>query len=360
MDNTFDYLKEIIRTYLNDDKLSIRNINIKDLYDLSNSLNVSSIVGYTLKNNNNYQNIFDKSLYKSMNRYTLFSNYKNIISKLFSKNNIRYIYLKGSTLSCYYKEEYLRYSSDLDIVVYKEDFDKALDLIVNDLSFSIKHRSLNEISLNNNKGVDVDLHKQFELDNPAVEDVFKDCFKDNELDINYKYIYLINHEAKHFILGQLSMRFFIDLFYLRKLIDRNLVDNVLDKLNLIKFDNALNHYLDYLLKDIEPNDIDLLLDDYILSYANDFGVNNRVNLSSNKFSYIINRSFPSFKEMSGVFPYLNKYPFLLPWSYLTRIFKTLICKRRKYVFNELSSKNDHKMSVLIDNLGISSYNKSDI
>ena len=61
MINAYNDLKKVIRSYLLNEKLDEISSNTNDLYNLSLSLNVPCAVGYTLKNNNQYNPIYDKS-----------------------------------------------------------------------------------------------------------------------------------------------------------------------------------------------------------------------------------------------------------------------------------------------------------
>ena len=357
MINAYNDLKNIIRSYLLKEKLDKIASNTKDLYNLSLSLNVPCVIGYTLKNNNQYDPIFDKSIYKSLNRYTSFQKCRDTISVLFSNEKIKYIFLKGATIAKYYVEPYLRYSSDVDLIIHKDDYDRALSLLTDKLSFVIKKHLPNEMTLLSPEGVSIDFHRTFEYEKEEFEKIFENCFDNNELDINYKYVHLLEHQAKHFVRGILELRFFIDLFYLRDKINKEKVGQLLDKIELRDFDLKLNSYLDYILLLHEPTDIDLKIEQYILSYAKDQGASNRVNNSQNKAFYFINHAFPSYKIMKGVYPILEKYPVLLPWYYIVRIVKMLKSDRRHYVADEFKGSISDSKSSLINELGISSYNK---
>lgn len=355
MDKEYQNLLKIIKSYLlkqpyNDE------ININELFDLSCSLNVPCVAGYVLKKNNKYNNIFDKSIFKSLNKYTIFEDYKKKLIKLFDDKNIKYIFIKGETLARYYDEPYLRFSSDLDVVIHKDDYDSALNLLEKELGFTVKNRIPSEVTLVNKENVNIDFHNRFEFDNIKLENLFADSFNDKELDIDRKYIFLLAHEAKHFITGQLDLRFFIDLFYLRDLINKNIVKSILLDMKLFDFDSALNSYLDYILSLHEPNEVDLELEEFILSYAKDKGAGNRVSNNADKKGYFARHAFPSFKVMKGVFPILEDKPYLLPWYYIVRIVRMLRTDRRKYVLDEFKSINK-KNNNLMNELGITSYNK---
>lgn len=342
-----DALKMIIASYLNKEytlSFDIDDVNMKGLYSLSNALNVTAIVGIVLRKNNIKNDYFEKSLLKSMMHYESLSHTYEKLSNDLSKRNINYLQLKGFTISKYYDYPFARYSSDIDLLVSKNDYDVVSDILIDDYGFVCYSHSIHEDSYTNYTGINIDLHKTFTFDNKKYDDVLTDCtFIDHELDNNYKYFHLIAHEIQHFNRGELNYRFFIDLFYLREHIDRNVVDSLLKKTDLVKIDYAFNSFLDSIIENRPFEGIDLDIENYILSYAKDKGINNRINISdNNKLSFLLKNIFPSFSIMKGKYPYLEDRPYLLIYAYFCRICNLAFGFRKKYVINTLKNIKKNK------------------
>lgn len=354
-----DTLKQILRLYLKDEKSSFSDINDKELFWLANALNVSAIAAYVLNDNGYKSDIASKCIYKAISNYERLKEARSNIEELFNENSIKYLNIKGSSIAKYYKEPYLRYSSDIDIVVEKRDYDKALDLMTNTLGYANKQSALHEITLVNKEGINVDFHSNFLLDQDKYEEVFNNQFNENhEFNDNYKYLFHLVHGAMHLIRGQMELRYFIDLFYLRKNVDRLAIKEEINKLDLSSFDNAVNSYLDSLLDFKDYSEKDKEIDDFIFNYAKDEGASNRVlNNSDNKISYFFSHAFPPFSIMKGKYPILKKCPILLPIMYIVRLFKVLFSRRRQYVINEIKESVKNNNSNIIEDLGLSTYNK---
>lgn len=350
-------LKKILKVFMLESYDFNIECNINDLYKLTSALNVSTIVGYVLNKKSIKDDYFEKTLFKSINRYERLLKTRKEIDLLFN-SKVNYLYVKGTSIAKYYPEPYLRYSRDIDIVV-KENLDSACKLLEKS-GYKCITKTPQEYSYEKNDIV-VDLHRTYMEEKDSLEEIFKDAkILNQELDINYKYLYLLIHCMKHMIYGQLEYRFFVDLFYLRQLIDKNVVNDLLEKCNMTLFDSRVNHYLDYLLND-KNDDIVNDIDDFILQYAFDYGNKNRVLINSqNKsgFKYIISRLFIPYDKMCYEYPILKKNKILLPIFYIVRLFKPLKKNRLKYTYKEINNTinknpNDiNKIQDFINKMGI--------
>lgn len=328
---------DIIRSFLTEDYNVSLYCDIDELYELSNKLAISNIVGYVLNKASIKNTVFENSVYRVLKRHETLSIAKEEIDKLYS-NEIAYVYVKGLSIAKYYKEPYLRYSTDLDIVVSKEDSDKAYKIFV-DNGYRFIKRDEQEMAFISKDNVAIDLHKGFTFEKEEYENIFSNCFNDkNELDDNYSYIYMLIHTRKHFQLGVLHFKNFMDLFYLRDKIDRNIVNKVLNKYKLVKFDNCMNNYLDVLIGKRDHDEQTKQIEEFIFSYCNDAGSMNRILINSygkSRFSYLLSRIFIPFERICGEYPILNKYKVLLPVYYVKRIIKIAFSYRGNYAKGEI-------------------------
>lgn len=347
MNNTKDILKNIIKSFLLSKNNIIFDGDINELYSLSNNLGVITIVGYVL-NKSGYKNtIFDKSIFKAVNQYERIIETRKTIDKIFN-NKINYLYVKGLKLSKLYPEGYLRNSCDIDIVINNLEFDEAYKLLINN-NFKEISRNKNEMSLKNKEGILVDLHSSFAFDDDRFDELYINTFNDtHELDNNYLYVYMIRHIKKHILGGLLKYRYLIDLYYLRNIIDKDIVNDLLIKADLLDFNNNINSYLDAFMGNKEYSDLDRKIEDFIMSCGKDHGITNRVLINSygkNKLSYLLSRVFIPYDLLVLEYPKLRDFKLFLPYFYVKRVFRIAKRKRTKYHSNELktsfnSSKND--------------------
>jgi hypothetical protein len=73
-----------------------------------------------------------------------------------------------------------------------------------------------------------------------------------------------------------------------------------------------------------------------------------------KIKFLFSKTFLPFNLMKGLYKYLDKYPFLLPWAYLQRIFKLLFKKssRRKLKRMTANKEDIENVEKLFIDIGI--------
>lgn len=369
MDSIETTIFDIISAYLTNKEISI-DCDFKELYNLSNKLNLTSIVAFVLNKNDYNNTVFEDSILQSVNQYERYLDVRKQMDVLLK--DIDYLYLKGSAIAKYYIEPYLRYSGDLDIIV-KDKFYDVFEMLIRK-EYKCITRTKQECTLINKNGITIDLHREFYLNDKKYEDVFINEFNQtHELSDDYQYIYLVIHTYKHISLyGQFELRPYIDLFYLRDRINKNNVNGILENVGLEKFNIRLNHFLDVLLCKEKPDIYDKLLKKYIIMYAEDHGAKTRVLINSSnksKIEYYLLRLFQPYELMKYEYPILKKKKWLLPLYYVVRLFK-LIHKvlfssngRKKYIINEINSNFLNKpvekelMQEFVEIMGIKSNNK---
>lgn len=359
MNNIKEDVLNIIRSFI----LSKYDISfdgdINDLYNISNKLVVSNIVGYTLNKSGYKETIFNSSIYKAVNQYERIIDTRKDIDNIL--NNINYLYVKGLKIAELYPESYLRDSCDIDIVIDNNDFDKAYKLFINN-GYKELSRNKNEIALRNRKGILIDLHSSFAFNDDKFDELFISTFNNtHELDNNYLYVYMIRHIKKHILGGLLKYRYLIDLYYLRNNIDKDIVDDLLSKAELTILNDSLNSYIDAFIGLKEYSDLDKKLEDFIFSCSSDKGITNRILINSygkSKISYILSRVFISYDLMVLEYPKLRENKLFLPYFYIKRIVRIRKRNRAKYHSKELknslkTSKNDiDNMHMFINKIGI--------
>lgn len=342
-------LLRIVKDYLNNTSSNLDSFSVEELYRVSDTLKVSDIVAYIFNLNNKHYDLFDKRLLLSISSYEHNKYYRNEITNLLEKYNYDFVFVKGNTLSSLYKEPYLRFSNDIDVVVRKENYEDIRRLLIEEFKLKCISTSIQESVLINN-GVCIDLHRTFVYDNDCCENMFINSFNtDHEMDNNHKYMYLLAHGSKHMLLGVLDYCFFIDLYYLRQLVDKDVINELCKDSSLEKFNSAVNSYLDVLIGNKEYEQIDIQIEEFIFSSVDDKGASNRVLINKrnkNSLQYLIRRGFPKYRIMCYEYPILYKYKVLLPVYYVKRIITKLKGNRSNFAVNEIKS------NILVDKQSI--------
>lgn len=175
-----------------------------------------------------------------------------LLSKILSKNKIPHIFLKGSgnILSKMYKKNYVRMVGDIDILIKKENCDKAFKLLneldyypISKISFQENHRHLQRL-VNKKKMFPIEIHhklfnnyKAFEklnlFDNIILSNGYKTL--NNKTNLIYNILNTQVNDSNSIFL-KYSFRNIYDSFLINKKIKKeinNEVDTHLEKYKLI-------------------------------------------------------------------------------------------------------------------------------
>lgn len=280
------------------------------------------------------------------------------LDKLLNENQIKYFYLKGTVLKNLYPKTFLRSRGDLDIVIDKSDFKKAIK-VISDKFIKTDHESIHHLEFKYSNLI-FEVHNGIILENKKASKYFSDYNNHLILDekFNYKYhlddnfhfLYVINHFAGHIKEGGAGIRPLIDIWLMQKKlnIDINKVKGELKKLNLDKFYNVCMLAIDKYFNKINiSEDINYFIDFLINSGIHGKSVNNNkeANLlmkKKSKFRYLLYRLFPPYSYMKTHYPF-TKFILLLPLGYFFRLIKGIF--RKDEIIDTLKNKDDIKINV---------------
>lgn len=349
----------MLRSYINKDYSFAVESNIDKLFEFSTKLSLATIVGYTLNKTETYKNKqFDGHIFYVASKYEKQQYYRNLVKNILEGNDIDFLFLKGHTLAKYYDEEYLRISSDIDILVSKENYEKAKELIINNTDLIEYCYAENELTISN-KYVQIDLQNKFTNNNSTHDILFEDVNikdKNHELSNEYKYLYILVHAYKHLKECYINLFFLFDLYYINKLdLDREFINRKLEEVDLKKFNDINIKTINVLFNNEESNSI---IDEYIeflFNMSNSSGIENMVLVgngnNNGKVGYIFRRIFPEYNNMCRMYPLVKENKLLLPIYYIKRLFERKKQGRTKQALKEIevNSKIDkNKVSKIKD------------
>lgn len=353
--------------------------DIKALYNLSKSHDLTHLLVPPIEKNKLIENSsliapFQKEMYKAVYRYGKIKHELDSLRNVLAAAKITFIPLKGSILRSYYPEAWMRTSCDIDILVKKEDLDRAKDAIVRDLGYKFNGTSTHDVSLFSPSGVCLELH--FELKEPEFTEppILLDIWNSQEIASvsEYEYamspelflLYHIYHMAKHFIRGGCGIKPFIDLWIIKNKMgyDEDKAVALLKENDLYEFYRGASELTDVWFEDKEHSDITREIEDYILRGGVYGTLEQQLAMSQSrkggKFRHLLSKIFLSYDAMLIYYPSLKKCPVLFPFYQVRRWFRILFCGGSKRAFTEirlnqnLSTLKKEKANLLLTELGL--------
>lgn len=279
------------------------------------------------------------------------------INNIFNENNIKHIFLKGAHLKSLYPESYMRGMGDIDILIKPTDLE-AVHKLFNDNDLNLYSRSIAHDVFKDTDGLMIEIHPGF---NVPKEDKFtkilanpwgyakKELKCQYTFDPAYELVYLVYHLAKHMYSGGIGIRSVLDIgVYLNHFnndINEELLKELLLENDLAIFYNYLlyinNDLFDYTFEIDSNDELSDVVAMQLIELITTSGIHGsgashnpfvqRVvtnNKKQSKIRFILSRTFPNYKAMTGLYPSLTKAPFLLPVYWLIRLFKLVFLKGR--------------------------------
>lgn len=366
---------ELLKTYFRNEKVSFTG----DVSEEIKKMNEQSLAGYLYY-------VYGQPFYKVYLGLNLiqekYFHIQKEITNLFNMNNIDHMYIKGSVLANLYPDSALRSRGDIDLIVRKEDFDKANKLLLdnefNSIDINCYHH--NEYIKND---LMIELHRDLLEKNDILHYYFDDIFRYKEIVENnlYKlnneihYIYCVYHLNKHLINGE-GLRYLLDFYYMHQKwnLDYNFISEELKKIGLYNLFENINQAIFIITNQEMPfmgTKGQLLID-----YMNERGIHNQIALGNelsiddaiytryvlskdSKFKFLLNRLLlRNKKERENLYPRLSKYKLLYPLLLIHRFFSLA---KRHFIrsFKLLFSKKDkyNKIINMYSEMGVISTEK---
>ena len=339
-------------------KFALYDEEMLSLYRLSKTHDLAHLVGDILiKNdlitNNEITEKFRKQIMLAVYRYEKMNCELCRLRKILNEAKIPFMPLKGSVLRQYYPKPWMRTSCDIDILVHKEDLDKAVKLITSKLSYKEGFKSSHDVSLSLNNEIHVELHYDLIEVNCAgnTETVLNSVWdqavcvsntSEYTLSDEMFYFYHVAHMAKHFIsTGGCGVRSFLDLWVL----NHHLLYDVKKRNELLKRGELLTFALEAerlsmaWFDNDEYTNISYCMGIYVINGGVYGTVENCVAVQQivkgGKVRYAISRIWLSYDILKFHYPSLNGRRILLPLYEIRRWCKLLFCGGAERSLNEL-------------------------
>lgn len=272
------------------------------------------------------------------------------IKELFDKNDIAYMCPKGFSLKSLYESEELRFMSDIDILINKENMDKAC-LLLEEQGFERRTRSDHDVGFSFKPYIFLELHHTLisatefgkEFVNKCLSNIkFLPPSKEFTFDKREdEFIYLLFHLLKHYVGAGSGIKNYLDMYlYLQQYKDEMDFSYIHQSYKETKYEKECLH-----IEEVCLNLFDDKYDEFVkvlIGYGT-YGTLQSLyekemkKAQGSKIRWLFTRAFPSFSKMKNIYRVLNKKLgfLLLPFCYLHR-FARLLFKDRKYTKKRLS------------------------
>lgn len=337
--------------------------NLPKLFNISKKHDLAHLLCYALEKNGLLDNDLEakKKFLRERNsaiwRFEQQEYEINAIQQVFEKNRILFIPLKGAILKEFYFEPWLRTSCDIDLLVRKEDFNRAIKCLEKGLNYVYTVEGDHDCSILTPSKVNIELHYSLlvgnskQTENAVLEQVWENVDGDTcckKMKDEYFYCYHVSHIAKHLKFGGCGVRWILDTWVLNNKIEFNKEKRyaLLEKAGLLSVAKAIEKLAEVWFSNEEDDELSKVLGEYVFTGGLYGTFENKVVAQQarkkNRVSYLWSRLFPSFVQMKYKYPKLRKHPILYPFYVVKRWFLLFKKDKRslaKIEINQMSKNN---------------------
>ena len=353
---------------------------LEQLYKLADMHDVSHLVGLSLDKlglpDNEWLTRCRNRMLQAVYRYVRQDVEYQDVCRVLEQAGIPYIPLKGTILRPYYPEAWMRTSCDTDILIHKEDLERAQNLIQDNLHYVERRVSPHDVSLISPSNELLELHfaiiEDFVL--PKAREILENIW-DYAVPVEGKgcqyalpddlfYYYHMVHMAKHVANGGCSIRFFLDTWMLNHKIphDKAARDAFLEKGYRLTFARAAEQLSEIWFSGVKEDANSDYFAQYILRGGNFGNLTNRVALrrtkEGGKVKFLMTRIILPYDLIKYYFPILQEKKWLTPWYQIVRWWNLLTKGDLNHSLSEVHAATSFDNSdnipadVLLKHLGI--------
>ena len=275
------------------------------------------------------------------------------VCKTLELQKIRHLPLKGSVLRQYYPEPWMRTSADIDILIPIEEYEKAQNVLIEELEYTGGEQHEHDISMYAPNGVHLELHfgtieEYCAVDAKGIlDDIWQYAYVDGEFKYRYClpdewfYFYHVAHMAKHFEYGGCGLRFFLDMWILTNRVefDAQARRELLERGGLLQFAKQAEELAGIWFGDGVHTDLTIRMQYHVLN--NGVYGTQQSNIAwkqitqGGKNERAKNMIFLPYEQMVRKYPSLQKHKILLPFCHIRRWCSALFHGRTKSSIDSL-------------------------
>ena len=263
------------------------------------------------------------------------------IREAFTKENIDFMFLKGTHLKSLYPTAQMRFMVDMDVLVKEESMNKGGQLILA-RGFTQEMNNGKDIVLVKKPFLTIELHKMLFVEDYFMHDYFTSVWDRVELvngceykmPLNDLYVYTLAHLAEHYLEAGSCFRPLMDLFLMEQkygeTLDFDYINEQFKQLGIEKFAIKTRQLYKCAFDGAEYDDDLITMENFIVFGApvnNASEVSKVARTNKSKSKRFMESAFPNLKHMKLKYPILEKAPFLLPIFWVVRFFEFIFLKK---------------------------------
>lgn len=332
---------------------------LRELYTPAKTYDLVHFVGYVLdklgRTSTPIEQEYVRMYMFAVYRYEQLRQDTERLCEVLEEQNISYLPLKGAALRHYYPAPWMRTSSDVDVLVPKEQLARAKEAVQDRLGYVFDQASDHDLAFLTPAGTHVELHFSLIEDGVVgkVDEPLRQVWQyaaprvegsyHYELDDDMFYYYHIAHMAKHYVQGGCGIRPFLDLWLMlqRQPQSRERREQLLKKGGILTFAQHAEQLAGVWFGKQEHTDVTAQMQKFLLA-GGEFGTYaNRAAVAQvkkgGKTRYALSRIWLTYREMCVFYPSLQGRRFLLPVYELWRWLRLLFGGGVKRSLEELSA-----------------------
>lgn len=355
------FLLQVVKFVLGGQKDAVplpeKNIEWEKLFKIANKHGLSNILYYGVlslptkyrPNEKLFRSFQENAMYElviSCNQIEAVKEFSN----RFEENGIYAVPLKGICTKQHYPYPEMRSMGDIDIL-YKEEQQKKIREIMKSMEYQEPIEGRVHDTYVKRPYVNVEAHRKLVSADSAYSSYYENiwdklscregCQYVHEMSIEDEYIYNLVHLAGHFQNGGIGIRFVMDVYIYNQMknINWDYVKIELKKLGLWEFYQNISKLATIwfgIEETVCAEDMQLLykLSTYIISNGVFGSQRNSAAISvaqKGRMKFLIKSFFPDYRNMQTMFPWLKKWPILLPYSWVLRGIRSIMFRRNHIV-----------------------------
>ncbi len=264
------------------------------------------------------------------------------IREEFSRENISFMFLKGTHLKSLYPQPEMRFMVDMDILVKDQDMKKSGEIILSH-GFTQEMNNGKDIVLIKKPFLTIELHKMLFVEDYFMHSYFESVWdrcenvSENEYKMSHNdlYVYTLAHLCEHYLEAGSCFRPLMDLFLMEKTyndLDFDYINRQFKELTIDKFAEKIRALYKCTFGGGEYDDDLRMMENYIVFGApvkNGQESAEIARTQKSKATRFAETLFPSLQHMKRKYKILEKLPILLPIMYLVRIFEYSFFKKKR-------------------------------